>query len=306
VYVRDHVGDTGALHVGVIAQSPDIIVRPVAVANPAATFGTGTENDLMLGPDATSGQDNFVYVRAWNRAAVPATNVTATVFYAEPSTLLTGDQWNLVGSVALPNVPANNVMTVSGPIVWPAAEVPQPGHYCFVALIGNAQDPAPTRADFQNFDDFFAYVRNNNNVSWRNFDVVALAAAGADDEMEDDSFAFDFIAPGAPDSDRKFALTVGAHVPPGSGVWLEAPLSLIGAHPKVEDIDASRKTGRVAVEPGRLTELPVMHFPKRSRAQCRLLVRIPRAHRGRDSEVHVGQIHEGFEVGRVSWRIVTA
>jgi hypothetical protein len=303
VYVRDHVGDDGTVHAGAISMSPDIIVRPAQVANPAATFGAGTENDLMLGPVVTSGQDNFVYVRAWNRTAVAASNVTVTVYYALPSTLLTGDHWNLVGSEDIGTVPANNLMTVSDAITWPAATVPQPGHYCFVALIGNALDPAPTKADFLDFDYFFAYVRNNNNVAWRNFDVVSLAAgAGAGAADGDDAYAFDFTAPGAPDSDRDFALAVGSHLPREARMWLEAPLALLGDHPKREEVDKAREIGRVAVD-GRLATHPVT-FPRRSRAQCRLLVQIPRAHRGLEHEVHVGQLYEGVEVGRITWRIV--
>ena len=54
----------------------------------------------MLGPTATSGQDNFVYVRVWNRTAIAATNVRARVFYAPAATLLAFAAW-LSGDGAL-------------------------------------------------------------------------------------------------------------------------------------------------------------------------------------------------------------
>jgi hypothetical protein len=67
---------------------------------------------------------------------------------------------------------AGNVHTAWGPLVWPAAAVPAPGHYCFVVLVGNAEDPAPDTASFLDFDNFGRYIRGNNNVTWRNFNVV--------------------------------------------------------------------------------------------------------------------------------------
>lgn len=311
VYMRDYVGDVGEVHTGAISMSPDIIVRPALEANPSVTFGPGTENDLMLGPTATAGRDNFVYVRVWNRATVAAAaaaNVNATVFYASPATLVTPDDWKLVGNVVIAYVPANNVMTVSGAITWPAANVPPPGHYCFVALVGNAQDPEPTRATFLNFDYYYAYIRNNNNVTWRNFDVVAAPAPGAPTNLTidggDDPYEFEFVAPGAPDSDRDFELAVGSRLPPESRVRLEAPLSLIGDRLPFVEVDKERKTGQVPIGPHGRTTLPPVVFPAKSRSRCRLLVHVPREYRERDYEVYVSQLYKGFEVGRVTWRIV--
>jgi serine protease len=311
VYMRDYVGDTGAVHTGAISLSPDIIVRPAPEPTPGMTFGPGTENDLMLGPTVTAGQDNFVYVRVWNRAtlaAAAATNVTATVFYASPATLVTADDWKPVGNpVVIPNVPANNVMTVSTAITWPAVDVPAPGHYCFIALVGNAQDPAPTRANFLNFDYYCAYIRDNNNVTWRNFDVVAAPAPGAPTNLAVDGadpYEFHFAAPGAADSDRYFQLAVGAHLPPGSHVWLEAPLSLLSDRLRFMDVDTMRRTGQVPVGPHGRTTLPSLLFAAKSRSRCRLLVRVPSEYRERDGAVYVSQLYEGLEVGRVTWRIV--
>lgn len=310
VYMRDYVGDSGAVHAGAISLSPDIIVRPAPEPNPDVTFGPGTEGDLMLGPTVTAGQDNFVYVRVWNRATVAAaaaTNVTATVFYASPATLVTADDWKLVGAVTIANVPANNVMTVSAAIKWPMNTVPVAGHYCFVALVGNAQDPAPNRADFLNFDNYYAYIRNNNNVTWRNFDVVAAPAPSAPGSVSvdgGDPYAFDFAAPGAADADRYFELAVGSRLPPGALVWLEAPLSLVGDRLPFVDVDKERQTGKVPIGPHGRTTLPRVVFPAKSRSRCRLLVHVPREFRERDYEVYVTQLYKGFEVGRVTWRIV--
>lgn len=309
VYMRDDVGDKGTVpSPGAISLSPDIIVRPWPEASPGVTFGPGTEDDLTLGLTVMAGQDNFVYVRLWNRGNVEATHVTASVFYASAATLLTPDDWTPVGAVVIPSVPAGDVMTVSAAITWPAATVPPAGHYCFIALVGNAQDPAPNPARFMDFDFYHAYIRNNNNVGWKNFDVVTLVAlppASPGGVRIDGGRALDFVAPGAADLDRDFALAVGSELPPGSHLWLEAPRALFGPTVSFEADPGDPRMGRVAIAPHGRTALPPTRFPARSRARCRLLVQVPLEHGAPDYEVYVSQTYDGFEVGRVTWRLVT-
>jgi subtilase family protein len=300
VYMRDYVGDTGSVpSAGFISLSPDIIVRPALDANPGVTFGPGTENDLTLGSTVTPGQDNFVYVRVWNRNNISATNVTAIVFYASVATLLTPNDWQPVGSVFIPSVPGGNVMTVSAAIRWPMATVPAAGHYCFIALVGNAQDPMPNPSNFMIFDFYTAFIRNNNNVTWKNFNVLHLPPVGGSGLQD-----LEFVVPGAADSDRYFELAVGSQLPPGSRIWLEAPIGLLGARVSFETDGRDPRMGRVAIAPHGRTPLPPTRFAARSRARCRLLVEMPLDHGGYEYEVYVSQLHEGFEVGRVTWRIV--
>jgi serine protease len=306
VYMRDYVGDTGAVHAGAISLSPDIIVRPAPEAAPDVTFGPGTEDDLSLGQTATAGQDNFVYVRVWNRGAVAASNVTATVFYSPASTLLTPVDWKPVGSVILATVPPANVMTVSAAITWPKSAVPAPGHYCFIALVGNAQDPAPDPATFLSFDNYYAYIRNNNNVTWRNFDVVTAPAPGdpGDPGVRNAlRYAFEFVAPGAADADRYFELSVGSRLPSGSRVWLETPVSLVRDRLPSVDVDEEHQTGRVPIGAHGRTTLPPVMLPTKSRSRCHLLVEVPGEYREDEYEVYVSQLYKDFEVGRVTWRI---
>ncbi|MEM8688828.1 MAG: S8 family peptidase, partial [Pseudomonadota bacterium] len=196
VYIRDNVGDTGDPHSGSISASPDIILLPSTAADPQASFGqgSGTENNNALGFEAVAGQDNHLYARLRNRGGSNAANVDATIFWSPVSTLVTPDLWTLVGSTTLPNVPMGDQLTVSSAITWPQAEIPGPGHYCFVGLVGTAQDPAPGPADFLNFDNFRTFIRENNNVTWRNFNVVPSAPAGPDPEAP---VVVDFLAPGA-------------------------------------------------------------------------------------------------------------
>ena len=220
LYIRDFVGDTGDVHTGSISSSPDIILLPMLQPNPQASFGqgSGTENSNTLGSQATAGQDNFIYVRLRNRGGSSATSVTATVFWSPVSTLITPDLWTLVGSVVIPNVPDGDILTVSNAITWAASNIPGEGHYCFVGLIGSSTDPAPAPADFINWDNFRHFIRSNNNVTWRNFNVVNNEPAP---NAEPSGFVdLPFLVSGAPDKARWMSIEVVARLPQGARALL--------------------------------------------------------------------------------------
>jgi serine protease len=304
VYVRDFVGDNGDPHAGAISASPDVILRPAAEANPQAAFGegSGTENSQTLGFEAEAGQDNFIYVRARNRGGSDAANVTATVFWAPVATLLTPNLWTLVGSTTIANVPSGNILTVSDAITWPQAQIPGPGHYCFVALVGTAGDPAPSPAALFDWNTYQAFIRNNNNVTWRNFNVVD----NNPDPAVDPAFVvLPFLAPGTPDQARRMDLEIVAKLPPHARIRLEVPLRLMDVLEERPEFKVDKKRG-VAVLPvnpfGRF-RLGEIVFPAKSANPMRLLVHIPENYRDRPYEVFARQLFEGQEVGRVTWRL---
>jgi len=306
VYIRDFPGDTGDPHDGPIAASPDIILRATEVADPAAEFGAGSpgEDSSTLGSTAIAGQDNFVYVRVLNRSAfAPTFDVTATVYWSPPASLVSPFLWELVGSVDIPTVPGGDVLTVSDAIPWPAANIPESGHYCFVGLVGNIQDPAPEPAGFGDFDTYRQFIRNNNNVTWRNFNVEG----NEPDEGGEGYKSMHFLAPGADDMTRRFCLEVIAKLPQGSRVLLEGPLALLQAMQAItpwcpaqdrEDI------GRVPINPHGRHRVGCAYFPPKHAFPLRLLVHIPEAHRMHRYDVAVRQLYESEEVGRITWRLV--
>lgn len=310
VYVRDFVGDTGDPHTGSISASPDVIIRPDAVADPQLAFGEGsmTENSATLGYEAEAGQDNSIYVRVRNRGSAAAGATLATVFWSEVSTLVTPDMWTLVGSTTLPAVPAANVLTVSDEIVWPAAAIPAEGHYCFVATLDTAGDPAPLLADLMDFDNFRLFIRNNNNVTWRNFNVVNHTPDPADP-----SAAFGFLMAGAPDRRALMALEVIAKLPAGARLWLEAPMALLKAlnvRGSITPVKGNKEFGRIACLPNGLQRIGAMRFPAKFRARPRIIVELPKeARRQSGFQVSARQVfverglHE--EVGRVTWHLVS-
>ncbi len=305
VYLRDFVGDTGDPHAGAISASPDIILRPDIEPDPEGAFGegSGNENSNTLGYEAEAGQDNYIYVRVKNRGGSDAANVTARVFWSPVATLLTPDLWSEVGAVLIPNVPASNTLTVSDSIEWLAGDIPGEGHYCFVGLVGNAGDPAPDPAEFLDWDNFRSFIRNNNNVTWRNFNVVDNEAdPGADPEGY---VSLPFLATGAPDRARRFRLEIVARLPKGAELLLELPLAMYErlreAFPA--KIDPKRQVALMPVNPHGRRSLGEMIFAAKLRAKLRLLVRIPKEARRLPCEVYVRQMFKEEEVGRITWRL---
>lgn len=302
VYVRDYVGDTGDPHSGAISASPDVILLPAAVASPQLAYGqgSGTENNAMLGFEAEKGHTNHIYVRVRNRGGTAA-NVTATVYWSPVATLVTPDLWTLVGSSTIASVPAGDVLTVLPDIPWPDAAIPAPGHYCFVCLVGNAFDPPPDPAAFTSWANFQMFIRNNNNVTWRNFNVTSPAPSPG---VPPGFAALPFLAPGAPDRGRRMALEIVARLPKGARLMLEAPphwVDALNLHSPYVKFDDKQRSARIPLNPYGRSNLGEMLFPAKSRAKLRLLVRIPKELWQHEYQVFARQLYEGEEVGRVTW-----
>lgn len=305
VYCRDFVGDTGDPHAGGISASPDVILRPTTVANPQTAFGegSGTENDPTLGFEAEAGQANFIYVRVRNRGGSAAANVTATVYWSPVSTLVTPNLWTLVGSTTFASVPMGEVLTVSAAITWPSAAIPATGHYCFVALIGNAQDPAPAPTDFLDWNNFTQFIRANNNVTWRNFNVVNnVPPPGAKPPF---FVPLPFMAAGAPDKARPFVLEIASRLPREAKLLLELPLELAEQLRLQRWLPSLGKKGTVwiPINPAGRTRFQEIPIPAKARIPMRLLVAVPKPLRGRAYELYARQLFENAEVGRVTWRL---
>lgn len=304
LYLRDYVGDDGQPTIGTVSASPDIIVRQAAVADPQGTYGagSGTESDPALSQDVDTGHDNFVYVRLLNRGGSAAAGVSVDVYWSPPATLVTPNLWTLIGTATLASVPMSNVLTVSDGITWLSADLPAPGHYCFVAVAGNAQDPKPDPSAFSTFDNYLAYVENNNNVAWRNFDVVmGPPSAGPPPGF----YKLKFVVPGAFDTSHRFELEAIGRLPEGSRAFLEVPAWLADAlrpHPCELKYDPKRGIARIPLHHAGVQELGSAVLHARSRAECRLLVEIPRERRYHHYDFAVRQLYKGRDVGRVTWR----
>ncbi|GEM75552.1 M36 family metallopeptidase [Vibrio sagamiensis] len=112
------------------------------------------------------GQQNEIYVNVQNRGAATAYNTTVEVYWANASTGLSwpGD-WNLLGTDTIGSLAAGS--NTNANVVWTP---PGTGHYCFIARLVNPQDPLT----FVETSDVNYNTRQNNNIAWRNMNIVDL------------------------------------------------------------------------------------------------------------------------------------
>jgi hypothetical protein len=315
LYLRHNLADDGTSQIGPLAQSPDIIVKNTPVANPQATYSTtaSINSDTESDPNVIDGQDNYVYLRVWNRGT-DATNITATVYWSPPAALVTPNVWHLIGSASFADVPLGNIVQVSSPgIIWSSASIPGPGHYCFVATVGNAADPAPNPDMFNTFNDFVNYIYAHNNITWRNFNVVPMGQHRLGGPFHG-FIPLRFLIHGAWDKPHTFAFETFAGLPEGSRMALQVPHWLgLGLHPahtnleEHEDADTDpddRRRVRLPLHAHSPQRLGQIELRAKTAPASHLLVHIPEQHRDRPYQVAIRQLYAGREVGRITWRLV--
>lgn len=312
LYIRHNLADNGTSHTGSLSDSPDIILKNNAVVNPQATYSTAASinSDTESDPDVVTGQANYVYTRVWNRGA-DATNVFTSVYWSPPSTLVSPNLWTLIGTTYYPDVPPGSVVQVSNPgITWPADKLPGAGHYCFVAAVGNADDPAPNPASFATFIDFENYIYANNNITWRNFNVVGPGQHQIKFPFGD-FIPLRFLITGAWDQSRVFNLETQAELPEGSRMALQVPAWLgralkpaLTEFEEFEDADTdpdNRRRLRLSLRPNLTQRLGEIELPANTAAASHMLVHIPAKRHVRPYKVIIRQLDREREVGRITW-----
>ena len=294
VYVRDNESDTGAPHTGAVSSSPDLAVLTHASDNP---FGTATSGQVQ------TATEHLVYVRVRNRGYADAKNVLATVYWSPPAALVTPAHWNKIGSTVIPSVPKGDNPIVAPAISWPAADVPATGHYCFVCVIGTVTDPAPTLVELANWDAFVEMIRRQNNVTWRNFNVVSRQAG------DGRPFMLPFFFAGAPDRAVPMSLEVEARLGEGAEVGISmASRDLSRLRPPLRRPLLLRPFPEgplgLRLSPMRRSVVGRLRLPEAARLPLALRVTLPDPHPEdrRLPEVAVIQRFEGTEVGRITWR----
>ncbi|MBK9735343.1 MAG: S8 family serine peptidase [Saprospiraceae bacterium] len=306
IYIRDFVGDVGAPHTGAISASPDIIVRSTPVVNPQTSFGegSGTENSATLGSTVTNGVAHSIYARVRNRGGAAANNVTATIYWSPVASLVTPNLWNLIGTTPSFNVPTGDQLTVSPALNWPAGSVPASGHYCFVGLIDHALDPAPLRAYFENWTNFQLYIRNNNNVTWRNFNVVPAAPSPSANPAE--YLDLRFLLVGAGDKARPFDVAIDARLPEGAKLQFEFPAELQKQLKRLfpdARYQLETKSYKAVLSPHSPIRMKALKLSAKFQGQCRILVYIPKEARKKTYNVRLSQFFKETQVGGITWQI---
>lgn len=307
VYGRDYVGDPGDPNGGAYCTSPDIIVRNTAISGSPQTYcgeGSTRENDDQLSDTVKPGQNNYIYVRLRNRGGRTISNVDVDVYYAAPATLIVPADWKWIGRTTVASIPNGNQLTVSNAITWPAANIPAGGgHYCFIAIAGSPEDPAPPLAGappLNSWDRFLELVGRNNNVTWRNF-FIQSPEPDAGSPLNAVALPFDMA--GAPDQPRAMRLEVKGFLPSGSALGLEAPISMLSTWGFTAADFVYRQGPRAVVpaDPSGVFKTPDRQLAAAAKVPLRLHAQVPAAQRDRPYIVMARQIYQDREVGRVTW-----
>ncbi len=221
VWMRDTWDDTGLEPDPATAgqsmwKSPYIWVRNVQDT-------ALNEQHLHQNPDF--GSTNFLYAKLHNGFST-STSGNLEFYAADASTSLTWPTgWTLVGSVAVASFAAGSTR-----IVEQSWSPPAVGHFCLVARWVSASDPMATAEG----PDITANVRANNNIVWRNVNVVDLTDS-ADSASADAVFAVSNVSR---QEQRSIALEFSAARMPGrhgrsflevAELWVELDAGLLKA-----------------------------------------------------------------------------
>lgn len=302
LYIRDFISDIGNPHSAISSMSPDIIIRRATVVNPQVQFGegSGTENDPFLSEPVSQGLDHFGYVRVRNKSGVaPAPGSVISLYWASPATLIRPSQWRLIGSIQA-DIPAGDELTVVGPINWPMASVPRPGHYCFVATVSHPFDLAPDLTILEPIRNFAGFIQTHNNLAWRNFNVTDIRPLG-----ETESVLMPFVVPNPEPGDFiDMRVEIVASLPAGSRLYVDLP-STIKPNPTLNSTVAGGFTRVDLIPDGSTEPFESQILPPESHLDLHAVV--PPEHwdngpaEDGSYEIFARQFYRGTEVGRITW-----
>jgi Zn-dependent metalloprotease len=143
------------------SDSPDIIVRGQASANPGQDFAD--LSNLTLSQPLKPGANNFAYVRVQNRGTAAA-DITVTLHMAPAGSVNTPASWTLLGTAQIASI-ADGGAATAGPFVIPAARIPAAGPVALIASAGNAYDPVPRWASLTSPGDVQRALADADNVA---------------------------------------------------------------------------------------------------------------------------------------------
>ena len=166
-------------------------------------------------------------------------------------------------------MPVGNLLTVTEAIPWAAADIPAPGTTASSPRWARPTTRSPPLSALADFNAFVAFVRDHNNVTWRNFNVVDLQAMIVNPRPQP------FIIGGAEKEDVEMGLEVIAYLPAEARLALEAPADLLQRFPKLE-LEGDGEYARATLRPLGRQDLGVAEFPAGMRARARLHVELPK------------------------------
>ncbi|MFW9973012.1 MAG: S8 family serine peptidase [Candidatus Odinarchaeota archaeon] len=214
VYMRDNLADTGIEpSTGpILYRSPDIIPRNNEVNDPLAEFGPASWENEYLGENIIHGQDNFIYIRLNNRGNAPD-SVNVSLYWAKSSTFIHPSDWTLINTISVNNIQPGELRVVDRSIIWQSNQIPRPGNYCLIAVVNSVRDPLEIPNEFASAGEYFDFIRNNNNICFRNISIVELVPGQPS--------RYRFIMRGIPQRAARFRLEVRNQLPEDTNIVIE-------------------------------------------------------------------------------------
>jgi hypothetical protein len=312
LYMRDNLSDDGDVpSAGGLAQSPDIFVLQTqySQSQAQANYGADSPNENVIPPATVDGtQNNYVYVRVKNQGTVDANDVNVTVYFADGSTLPRPDEWTKVNdadpTVTITAVPSGEELTCSQGVEW--TNYPYTGHYCFIGAVDHPEDEAPS-LDGVVTTGFSDFIRLNNNITWRNFNVVSNDPPPPPPDAPSGFVILPFMFHGA-ERKKRMQLEIVERLPIGSRSMMEVPIDILqfikGRERTPFKVDPKHKVAWLKLYTSGKNLTPEVALPEKYKARLRLFVDIPKQFRSRKHSVYVRQLYKKKEIGRISWLLV--
>lgn len=224
VYIRDTVQDTGTVpSTGALWMSPDIIPRQDLESSPQTAFGQAQWNNNNIGQNIESGQDNYVYIRAFNRGTL-ADNPTAHIFWSAPSSFIRPSDWNSLGTLQFPLIAPGAYFVTDTPAVWARNTIPPQGHYCFVCYLESPRNPLAIPTAFGSDGEYQAFMADHNTAVWRNANVVNarpdMPSGFTVGELKSIA-TFEFHMRGFPEREALHGLRLQGDLPASTGIMVD-------------------------------------------------------------------------------------
>lgn len=196
--IRDSQQDTGTVpSPGYPYTSPDIIcTQQNTYSNPNQQFGSSESYGVDPNLAVIAQQNNYFYIRAKNLGA-QAQSGQAYVYWTKASLLMTPNLWfnqplkvniggNWQANNPLPSAATGAISVCQAPYAWTPPPISGNDHFCLVGAVGTSLHawPPAQPPSFANADAFALWVRNNQNICWRNLSLITNPAVPQWDRVD--------------------------------------------------------------------------------------------------------------------------
>jgi hypothetical protein len=161
---------------------------------------------------------------------------------------------------------AGNILTVSNPITFNTNS--PAGHYCYVCVISNSIDDRNDITQLKphelpgetplTSDEFLRLIRDNNNITWKNFNIIEMESASAT------SVEMPFLMVGDETKSEIFEFVFTSILPKDAIVYLEIPNALLPVFKKSDynNIKIGKLSSRISWKNLKCLHLKNLKLPK--------------------------------------------